>query len=329
MDKTGLGQGQTLRLAKLLDPDKVMLINSMPFNGNPQYPEWYHDYTKQYVTGFPDNVQVSQFLEGLDVVISCETFYRNTFTREARDRRVETILIANPEFFDWFNPAWAFVPLPDKVVVPSPWLLDRMNMIVDTTVLPTPIHEYEFSRVAKHNMKRKGRKFLFINGKTAVEDRNGLESLYRAMELAKGDFTVTVKAQHDIKRHPDPRLIYDFSNPDNQADLYHDFDALIQPRRYGGQTLSMTEALSSALPVLMTDISPNNQTLPKEWLVPAEKKGVLHTRLDIDVYDADARALANKLQNMDVTPKAKKKALLLSRNYSAEHLKPEYWELIG
>lgn len=327
-DKSGLGI-QTRRLARLLKPDWVMLIDSSPFNGAEQYPNWYKDYNVINVNGFPLDDQVRAFLESIDTVISCETFYSNHFTEIARDMRVKTVLIANPEFTDWLKPEWEFKPRPNLMLIPSLWMYELMTSRFDAIYIPTPIFDDEFKKVRQANLRRTGRKFLFMNGKTAVEDRNGLESLYRALELSKGKFTVTVKAQNDVKRHPDPRLIYDFTNPELQEDLYKGYDCLILPRRYGGQALSMTEALTCGLPVIMTDIEPNNNVLPPEWLVPAYKSGELMTRIMIDVYSADAKALADKLDTIDLSKKAKWEAVEISKQYEAESLRRAYEVLLS
>lgn len=328
MDKSGLGQGQTLRLARLLNPSKIMLIDSTYFNGNEQHPEWYSGYATTLVDGFPSNQHVFELLDGLDIVISCETFYNNALTFLARSKNVETILFANYEFLDYLSPSY-IARLPDKMVTPSYWHLKELYARFKAEYLPTPIFEDEFKEAREINLKRTGpRKYLFMNGKTAVHDRNGLESLYAALELAKGDFTVTIKAQHDIAKHPDPRIFYDFSNPESQAELYKDFDALIQPRRYGGQTLSMCEALISGLPVVMTDIEPNNVLLPSEWLVPSAKTGEFMTRTMIDIYSADPKWLATVLDRLDAGPDSKMRALELGQLFEAESLRVKYNHLI-
>jgi hypothetical protein len=322
--KGGLGI-QTYRLNRLLKPDKVMLIDSSSFNGNQQYPELYDDV--EAINGFPTPEQIADFCKQVDIVISCETFYSDYFVDIARANNTKTILIFNYEFLDQLNRP--HLSLPDKLIQPSYWYLDEMKTRFNAEYLPTPIFEDEFEKAREINLKRTGRKFLFMNGKTAAEDRNGLQSLYRALELSKGDFTVTVKAQNDVPKHPDPRLIYDFTNPENQNDLYEGFDCLIQPRRYGGQTLSMTEALQSAMPVIMTDIEPNNKVLPKEWLVPAKVNGQLMTRIMLDVYDANSGSLADMLDTTFVTKEGKKKACAIGKQYDAETLRSEYEALLS
>lgn len=332
MDKSGLGQGQTKRIARLLKPDRIMLIDSTPFNGATQYPEWYKGTQTDLIYGFPDTDEIIHFLSGIDVVITCETFYNRQFTILAKQLKVKTILIANPEFFDWFKPDWdGRVTLPDKVIVPSEWMMDKMKRF-NAEYLPTPIFEDEFEKARDINLKRTGKpRYLFLNGKTAAHDRAGLESLYEALQLARGDFEVVVKAQGEVKKHPDPRLTYDFSNPDEQWELYAGFDAMIHPRRYGGQSLPATEALQSGLPVIMTDIDPNNKVLPENLLIPAEKTGEFMARTMIDIYSADPDYLANKLdtfKNYRLTI-AKEKAIEIAKQYDAETLRPEYERVIS
>ncbi len=152
-DSSGLGV-QTLRLARLLNPDKIMLIDSTSFNGNKQHYEWYEDYKPTVIQGFPTDYDVREFIKDLDVVISCGTFYNNSFTELlARDYGVRCILICNPEFMDWFNPQWAFKPLPE-VIVPSRWMMEEMEQRFQATYLPTPIFDDEFKQARETNLNR-------------------------------------------------------------------------------------------------------------------------------------------------------------------------------
>jgi glycosyltransferase involved in cell wall biosynthesis len=322
-DLTGLGF-QTRRLARLLNPDKVLLIHSTIFNGNKQHPSWYRDYKTTTINGFIADFEVRNFLKDVDVVISCELFYNNNFTRIAKEMGVKTVLISNIEFYDWLQPSWKDAPPPDKVIVPTSWMIDK---IPGAEVLPTPIFKNEFQKAYKTNVKRSGKpQYLFINGKSAIHDRNGLDSLYEALKLSKGDYEIIIKSQSDIKKHPDPRITYDFSNPEEQYKLYEDFDALILPRRYAGQSLPMCEALLSGLPVIMTDISPNNDYLPKEWLVPAIKTGQFMTRTMVDIYSADIKELAYKLDNFKRDPE---RAYSIGLQFESENLREKYHKLLA
>lgn len=326
MDKTGLGL-QSKRLARLLKPERLMVIDSTKFNGNEQFPDWYEGYESVTIDGFPDMSQIQNFVQGLDKVLTAESFYSNHFVDIARNMRVKTVQIFNYEF--WDNLRNPFLAVANTLIQPSYWMLEEMRAKYPVYYLPTPLFDDEFKEVREVNMKRKGkRRFLFVAGKVAAYDRAGLSSLYEAMQLSKGDFEVVVKSQGDVVRHPDPRLIYDTSNPEDPAELYRDFDAMIHPRRYGGQSLPMTEALLAGLPVIMTNISPNNQVLPATWLVPAVKTDEFMARTIIDVYSASPEYLANMLDAWTLTGTDKAKAYELGKQYEAETLRPKYEELL-
>jgi hypothetical protein len=85
-DNTGLGN-QTRELVNMLSPDKILLIDSTPFNNNKQHPEWYERYSCIKTQGFPSVQQMKMFLGDVDVVLSCETFYdQNAFGFRPEDR---------------------------------------------------------------------------------------------------------------------------------------------------------------------------------------------------------------------------------------------------
>lgn len=327
MDKSGLGV-QSRRLCRMLKPDKIMLIDSTPFNGNEQYPKWYEGYQTMNIMGFPTDDQIREFVYDLTHVLTAESFYNNNFIRLARLLNTKTIQIYNYEF--WDNLRNPFLEVADVLVQPSHWKFEEMRQY-NSKYLPTPIFKDEFKQARETNLKRTGKpRYLFLNGKTAAHDRAGLDSLYEALQLSKGDYEVVVKAQGEVKKHPDPRLTYDFSNPEDQYKLYENFDAMIHPRRYGGQSLPMCEALMSGLPVIMPNISPNNKVLPIDWLVQADKTGEFMTRTIIDIYSSKPEDLAEKMDIWAITGTdlIKKNACKIAQQYEADSLSEQYMELI-
>jgi len=93
----------------------------------------------------------------------------------------------------------------------------------------------------------------------------------------------------------------------------------------------MNEALLSGLPVFMTDISPNNQVLPSEWLVSSYKTDQLMTRTMLDVYSADPEQLAAKIDFYMSSDQTAAKALAFDigySNFSSESLKQKYLDII-
>ena len=284
-DRTGLGN-QTRNLARMLRPDEIMLINSEPFNRNKQHPEMYATYSVTEIQGFPNREQIVEWLKGLDVVITCEIFYNLKFVDIAKEMGVKTINQYNWEFADYLgNP---HMTLPDKLVSPSYWKFDESRRLWgNVEYLPTPVFVDDFEWVREKNFSREGKKrFLHIAGRTAVNDRNGTNDLIQAMRYSREDFELVIKVQDNTVQNTynDPRIIIDNSSPENEQELYYDFDAMILPRRYGGQCLPMTEALCSGLPVIMTDIEPNNRILPSHWVVESELTSKFMTRTLIDLY---------------------------------------------
>jgi glycosyltransferase involved in cell wall biosynthesis len=82
---------------------------------------------------------------------------------------------------------------------------------------------------------------------------------------SRAPFELVIKSQEPLKPLlRDPRIRWDSSDPDDRAGLYEGLDALILPHRYGGLCLPMNEALTSGLPVIMSNMSPNDAILPQE-----------------------------------------------------------------
>ena len=57
----------------------------------------------------------------------------------------------------------------------------------------------------------------------------------------------------------------------------------------------MQEALAAGIPVIMPDITPNDQRLPKQWLVQAQLAGTFEVRASIGIYETDPNFLASKM----------------------------------
>jgi hypothetical protein len=334
-DNTGLGN-QTRELVKMLNPEKILLINSYFFNRNKQNLEWYKDYDCITTEGFASNDEVSQFLDGLDVVISCEIFYNPNFIALAKRKKVKTILQYNYEFLDHLNnPS---LPFPDVLLAPSLWNFDevvkRFGHKTHVAYLPPPTDHTLFEQAKIINTSKNHGRILHIGGKAAVKDRNGTNTVIDMLQYSTGEYEVVVKSQTELKvKMGFGRLKLDINNVDNNKDLYTGFDAIVMPRRYAGLCLPMNEALMASLPVFMTNISPNNQLLPEPWLAESSKIDELMTRTMIDVYSADPQNLAKIVDDyMEITDKTKMKQQAFDigfNNFSVDILKPKYLEIMS
>jgi hypothetical protein len=298
-DNTGLGN-QTKELVDMLKPTKILLIDSTPFNKNPQHPEWYKDYDCIRSVGFPTLQQIKLFLKEVDVVISCETFYDQNFVRYAKKYGVKTMLQYNYELFG--NLAAPNLALPDVLLSPSVWHIEHVKKLFgkESKVmhLPPPTNQLIFSGAKEINVSKDHKRILHIAGKKAAKDRNGTNTVLEMLKYSKADYELVIRSQSEIETNvKDSRLTIEVGNPDNREDMYSGFDAMVLPRRYAGLCLPMNEALMSALPVFMTDVSPNNHILPKEWLIKSSSLGTFRTKVRIELFEADLKELAFSLDN--------------------------------
>lgn len=341
-DNSGLAS-QSYNYTRMLKPTKVMLINSKPFNGHEQHPERYEGFNVQNVFGFPTISDINLFIKGVDCVLTAETFYSDYFIGCCRTRGVRTYIAPNMEFSDVFAAALKYntrgrlFSHPDKYFLPSHWFEEQwMRHFPNSHYLPVPVFASDFQKARNTNWNRRGRRrFVHIVGKQASADRSGYESILDALPFATSDFELVIRCQHDLKpKTDDRRVIYDLRDLPNQSDLYEDADCFVQPRRYGGNNMPMSEALMSGLPVIMTDISPNNSILPQEWLVKSEKVDSLQTRILLDVYGAKPEALAAKLDWLATMPQDELNQMKVAAfelgydNFSDEMLRPKYEEIL-
>lgn len=281
----------------------------------------------------PSFKQYEGFFKDIDVMITCETPYVYEAWNWARMAGVKTYCQPNWELFDGL--IQPNMPHPDQYLMPSYWMSEEMKELFPNTVyLPPPTIESDFKKAREINLKRTGkRKFVHIIGRNAIYDRNGWVSVMDALKDIKSDFELTVFSQQEMTGYADPRVKYRVFDVEDQTELYTDFDALILPRRYGGLCLPMNEALLSGLPVIMTDVCPNNKVLPNKWLLPSYKSGQFEGRSVIDIYSPEY--LSQKIDEICNLPDFKlrnwkQEAYKIGHeNYSDVILKPKYLELFN
>ena len=296
-DLTGLGN-QSRNWVRLLNPDKVVIIDSTPFNGNEQHPEWYKDYNTISINGFIDDDGIDKVLEDTDLLLTFEIPYNYKLFERAKELGIKTILQNNWEFTDYLQQK---LPHPNLFMNHSYWHLnDQRALLGKTWYVPTPIFVDDYKEIYAENLlsRRAVPRFLHVAGRQTVRDRNGTLDLVKAIEGIPTNiqFQLVIKTQTtEIEGAHDPRIIIDRDSPEDEKELYRGFDAMIMPRKFGGACLPMTEALAAGLPVIMTNVEPNNKILPKEWLVRTHSEEPLMTRTLISVDQADSHDLKNTI----------------------------------
>jgi glycosyltransferase involved in cell wall biosynthesis len=332
-DRSGLGV-QSLEFFRAMKPDRVLVINVGHMADSGEHCNkvtdlsWYPG--AMICNGWqPNRLQLQAFLAGLDSVFSCETFYSDELPHMARSMGVKTVLQPN---FEFLRP-WA---APDLWAAPSLW---RFSEIPERKIhLPVPIATDRFT--AREFPATAGN-FLHVVGRPAVHDRNGTTDLLEALQYVTAEITLTLRCQNSVyinelvSQHVIPGNVNVRIAPSavqNYWELYDTGDVLVMPRRYGGLSLPVNEALGAGMPVIMTDASPNNTWLPSDWLVPARKINEFHAMTRVDVYQADPIALAAKIDafatNADLYGTAKTQAAQLAKQYSWQEMKPLYDEAL-
>ena len=321
----------------MLNPDKILLIDSEHFNGNEQHPEWYQDYNvTTTLSGFPTKQELIEFLRNIDVVLSCETFYRQDFLHYAKRRGIKTILQYNFEFL--LNMSNPDAELPDVLLAPSLWNIEQIEKMVNGRCrvihLPPPTDSTLFENVRQNNMSKDHNRLLHVGGKFAAKDRNGTQTVLEMLKYSKASYELVITTQKFPELNlKDSRVTLNNSNPENREELYNGFDAMLLPRRYAGLCLPMNEALISGLPVFMTDISPNNLLLPKEWLIKSEHINSFQAKSLVDVYDGNPEHLAeiiDEYMNNKDKREMKDSALQIGLNHFAKNnLKDKYLDFIA
>ena len=81
-DNTGLGN-QTRELVNMLNPDKILLIDSTPFNKNIQHPDWYENYSCIKSSGFPSLQHIKLFGD-ISVIKTGRALIRASFIGKQR-----------------------------------------------------------------------------------------------------------------------------------------------------------------------------------------------------------------------------------------------------
>lgn len=321
-DDTGLGM-QTKAYYKHLKPNKVVIIDISDLNGNEQHYEWYKD--AHLIRGIPKNDQLDQILHDTDVLLTAETPYNQSLYNRAKELGVKTVCVENPEFFDQFK--YPDFPLPDMVILPSVWKEQEIRdycepLGVRVEQIHHPVDREEFPFTERHTAKP-----IHIAGKPAANDRNGTWDYMNACPDGRVTTQSDDLAWNIRKRYRNSNV---FTNIMNPLRIYEMGDVLVLPRKYGGNCLPLNEALSTGMPVIMPDISPNDHILPKEWLVPAKVVGFFEPRGRVDIYECDPDALRAKIEWFK-TQDMKEQSQIANKiadSISWETLKPKWEEAL-
>lgn len=324
-DNTGLG----IQSKEFFDniPCKALVVDVSKIAGAmPQNHHWYPGqdfFIYQKGVKFPPNL-IQRFLSQIDVLVAFETAYDHSLFQLCRDAGVFSILQLNYELLDYPSS----LPPPDIFAAPSMWNYE--NIPDPKVFLPVPVNTNKIKV-----QERAIGKFLHLGGKPAEQDRNGTKVFLNCLKYVKNNISVKVRCHEPLGFFNVPgnvNLEILDSNVCPDYSVLCDGGVLVMPRKFGGLSLPVNESLASGMPVIMTDISPNNTWLPQEWLVPARLSGQFMSRKMIDVYEANLIELAKKIDQFceqQFYDTAVDKALELGKLLSWEFLKQRYYDIFS
>lgn len=289
-----------------MQPDKTLVVvpRGVRRNGLESHLDWYPDATVAHFDGQLNGSTCTDWLDGLDVVISFETFYDWRLCHWARERGVATVCQAMPE---WWRPRWR--DQPTAWWAPTSWRLDQLP--AGTRHIPIPM-------TAPEREPRTLRPFrwLHVAGAQTEADRNGTLAVVAADRLLKERQQIVVRTQSPLDVKGDHiRVAYE-SLPSRWS-LYDDVDAVVMPRRYAGLSLPVLEALATGLPVVMTDCSPQNTDWPVETVPVRLGEPVAMLGGAIHTYDADPAELAATMDRWATDPDHVARVAARSAAYAA------------
>lgn len=274
----GLGI-QTWEIARHLQPEVVVVIEeqSEKFGWYPErFPGAIFSPWAGYMGDLSD--EAIEALMDCDTIFTVETTYDPKLFPLAQSSGRKTIIYVNPEFYRAHEAEAA-----SQVWVPTTW---RIEQIPGARHVPMPVALDRF-----HGEPGDG--FLFVGGHSARGDRNGMEIAIRAARRIGVELNVT---SQDPMR-PLNRGARLLPPVENYWDLYQGMGVLVMPRKYGGLSLPVQEAMAAGMAVVMGACPPNG-----DWPITLVR-GVHAQRMQtpggtVTLFVADVAAVADALELM-------------------------------
>ncbi len=339
-DHSGLGS-QTWEMHRHLHPDKTLVIDLSRLADEGDHCNKNIDLSRYPGALVHDGLTppppiIEEFLEGIDLVFTAETFYTYDLLHRATHRGIKTILQYNYEFLDYLREP--HLPRPTLLAAPSLWNYFAVHLN-NKMHLPVPIATDRFT--PNPDPPDTPSVFLHPVGRPAVHDRNGTRDLIAALPHIRTPMTIRFACQRTdtvpgllkgvvVPRHITVEVV---GPADNYWDNYAGVDAVILPRRYGGLCLPANEAIGAHIPVLMPNIDPNHRWLPQDWLCPATVTGGFEARAHISVHSVNPYELSALIDRFATDPdlygRARSHAAKLADELSWDSLAPTYQRIFS
>ena len=291
MDDGGLGT-MTWEFARHIHPERVLIVDLGHEGRGKGHIERYTDNCNEVgvSTSWPgfDAEAANWLLRDIDILYTAETFYWPEIQAMCTQRGIRTVLHSMPELH---APGLAA----DQIWVPTTWEQER---IPGARYIPVPVALDRF----ESRQSERAEAFLHIVA-PAMLDRNGTDALLGALPLINEPCEIRFRGLDlELTNPSSPAAPRNLGGKENYWEMTEDGDVLLMPRRYGGLSLPMQEAMARGMPIITTDLLPQ-----KEWggvlAVPVTsprpvqmKGGVFH------VWDVAHNSLAAAIENLVRNP---------------------------
>lgn len=321
----GLGN-LTWEWAQHMRPERVLVVE--PNHSIAQRPERYPGATRvrwdHHGTAELEEGVVREWIAGLDVIYSAETFYDWRICDWARTAGARTVCHVMPEYY---RHGQTGEPLerPDAWWIPTRWRINQLP--ANATVVPVPIATERYAIRGTRNEEPVPR-WLHIAGARAAADRNGTRTVLGALPYMLRDHEVRITSQDQLPRwRARERVKVTIGEPAAEYwDLYGDADALVLPRRYAGLSLPVLEAMGAGLAIVMTDVEPQRSEWP---IIPVDgvMRGTIQTAAGhLRLAEVPVRTLAAKLDwladHPDELAAAQRRSVTFAEQNSWANLEP-------
>lgn len=330
----GLGR-QTYEAWSHLKPAKTLVVMVGGLTPYPETPEaftsdWGETVTASWINGTLPDKALDWLLSGVDAVWTAETPYDFRLFDKARSRNVRTLLTYNFEFFGWLEQP--SLPRPDVFLSPSRW---HMECVPEAVYLPTPVDTSRF--VWKQRSEAKT--LVHVGGHPTRLDRDGSRVAMECIRYLDGEFNIVIRSQQEMAGigGPLPKGVsvrLEHNTVERPEALWSDADVVLLPRRFGGQSLKLNEALACGSVVLMPSVAPQDEVLPDAMLV--HPKTWVDVRLQpgvVRAWQVDPKDLAERCNDLARNPDLVADLSCWSRDWAERHsweaLLPEWQSVLA
>lgn len=279
------------------------------------------------VCGYPpEPSDVLWLLDRSDVVYTAEVPYSPGLPTLAAEHDVEVVIHAMPELWkdEYRGPT-------TTVALPTGWHATD-ERFADAVSLPVPVDTDEFAWSPRSHAGT----FLHVSA-SAFHDRNGTELVKAALPLIRNSVTVhtsgVIPAGEVVEQMGNVKLVHR-GRADTAREVYSsEDDVLVQPRRFGGLSLTAQEAMALGMPLVCMEWDPYASHAAEVVRISRDPEFVQMAGGNLPVADADPAHLAAAIDALVDDPGTVEAHSRMARNWVVMHswetLRPRWVEVLG